>query len=321
MLSQSFGLTNSLPATQAAAKPARQEEVETCMPATVRMAQEAAMGPVSEAKNVFVHGKEVGVMLLVGMVEEIAKQGSSMEFSINDGSGRMKVKYYVTTELPADLASLQVGDYIKAVGSVRAAPSPHLSAVVLKKVASYDEVSYHLIEVAYAALKINQKSKTSDGKTPIALVPVKLDPQTPAPKKPTAVPVAQKNDNVESPEKPLTPVSEPPSQMEGIALFNTDSKDAMGDMRTRAAATEAAPVPMEVDSKAQQDLPPEEALKKEITKRLAAAPVVEDGLEVAALLKGLPGTEAEARKVLEGLVEECEVLDCLSDGTRYALLA
>mmetsp|Transcript_26168 Transcript_26168/g.47801 ORF Transcript_26168/g.47801 Transcript_26168/m.47801 type:complete len:320 (-) Transcript_26168:88-1047(-) len=319
MLSQSFGLTNSLPATQAAAKPARQEEVETCMPATVRMAQEAAMGPVSEAKNVFVHGKEVGVMLLVGMVEEIAKQGSSMEFSINDGSGRMKVKYYVTTELPADLASLQVGDYIKAVGSVRAAPSPHLSAVVLKKVASYDEVSYHLIEVAYAALKMQRSGQFKvPTPTPFKLV---LDPQTPAPKKSTAVPVAPKNDKVESPEKPLMAASEPPSQMEGVALFNMDPQDTTGDMRTQAAATEAAPVPMEVDSKAQQDLPPEEALKKEITKRLAAAPVVEDGLEVAALLKGLPGTEAEARKVLEGLVEECEVLDCLSDGTRYALLS
>eukprot|EP00971_Amphidinium_carterae_P070888 1402191-Amphidinium_carterae.1 len=85
-----------------------------------------------------------------------------MEFSVNDGTGRMKVKYYVTSELPSELASLQVGDYIKAVGSVRATPGVHLSAVVLKKVASYDEVSYHLIEVAYAALKMKSPSERED---------------------------------------------------------------------------------------------------------------------------------------------------------------
>eukprot|EP00971_Amphidinium_carterae_P301427 5989058-Amphidinium_carterae.1 len=134
-----------------------------------------------------------------------------------------------------------------------------------------------------------------EDKVPIPFTTATQAAQTPSPKKLFVAPVAQKPDNVESPEKPLTPVSEPPSQMEGVALFNTDPKDPATDMRTRAAATEATPVPMEVDGAAKQDASPEAALKKAITTRLSGVP--EDvGLPVEILLKDLPGSEADARK-------------------------
>mmetsp|Transcript_29861 Transcript_29861/g.69460 ORF Transcript_29861/g.69460 Transcript_29861/m.69460 type:complete len:321 (+) Transcript_29861:96-1058(+) len=320
MLSQTlnFGGESLSLSQPAAGKATRQEEVETCMPATIRMVEEAAAGARSESGHVYIHNQEVGHLLLVGSVEEIVKQGSSMELSMNDSSGRMKVKYYITSELPADLASLEVGHYIKAVGSVRSSPSTHFSAVALKKVASFDEVSYHLIEVAYAAMKLGQLGKANAASTaPIQLKTVRMgDPQTPAPKTLPAVP--KTGADFDSPEKVASPVAKAP-KMEGCALFGNAEGAPSKDEAMLPVATDA---PMEVDAAVKQEQPMEVNLQEAIMKSLSTVSADDGGMAVSLLMKGLPAqfSEAEVKSKLEQLVEDGDIFDTLGDGMMYAIV-
>merc|ERR1712070_104014 len=55
------------------------------------------------------------------------------------------------------------GRYVSVVGSLRKSPTPHVSAMTLQPVASADEISYHMIEVAHAALRLRNPSKPNGG--------------------------------------------------------------------------------------------------------------------------------------------------------------
>jgi len=114
-------------------------------------AQEARKGD-SELR---VHGQEASQFLLVGLVEDLAKTPNSLEFTLNDASGQLKVRHYFTSASDA-LAEVQAGHYAGIVGSLRTSPVVHFGAAWLWPVTSADEVSYHTIEVAHVALKLRQ---------------------------------------------------------------------------------------------------------------------------------------------------------------------
>merc|ERR1711972_157911 len=101
-----------------------------------------------------VHGVELANFVLVGVVENLMQQATGLEFVLNDASGRIKVRYYQTGDEDAGVKSLVAGRYASIVGTLRTSPMMHVSALSLRLVGSADEVSYHMIEVAHAALKL-----------------------------------------------------------------------------------------------------------------------------------------------------------------------
>jgi len=140
------------------------EDSQSCTPVTLRILQDAAMqrGDNGELR---VHGIEATMLLLVGTVETLARSLHSLEFSLNDGTGRMQARYYTNdSSTDKELADVEPGRYVSVVGSVRTAPSVHLAVTCMRLIDSPDEICYHLIEVAHAALKL--KKSTVEPATP-----------------------------------------------------------------------------------------------------------------------------------------------------------
>jgi len=134
-------------------KAAKQEDRSSCLPTTIRALEIAVQEGGDEFK---VHGVEHGMLCLVGLVESITKQAASMELSLSDGTGRIKARYYVTETPLKELDNIVAGRYISAFGNMRTSPAPHFVMTGMRLVQSADEISYHMIESAHAALKLKQ---------------------------------------------------------------------------------------------------------------------------------------------------------------------
>lgn len=158
--SQNFGYAgDSAAPTQEAPKRAKQEEKQTCIPVTVRVLQDA-VARHAESQEVLIHGVEASIVHIVGVVEALVQQAAMTEFTINDASGRMKVRYYTSSGTGSvDVPGLAAGRYVSVVGNLRTSPSAHISAMSLQAVTGADDVSYHMIEVAHAALRLRNPTK------------------------------------------------------------------------------------------------------------------------------------------------------------------
>jgi hypothetical protein len=174
--SQAFGYGGEAAAPTQAPKAARQEDKQTCIPVTVRILQDA-VARHAESQEVLIHGVEASIVHLVGVVEALVQQSAVLEFQINDGSGRMKVRYYGSGSGSIEgLPGLANGRYVSIVGNLRTSPAAHVSAMSLQASVTADEVSYHMIEVAHAALRLRNPSKAAGLRVGLAVT----DPITPA---------------------------------------------------------------------------------------------------------------------------------------------
>jgi len=163
-----FGATQE--ATQASPEKKRQEDNQTCMPATVRLVLDAQKIVEDKGTELQLHGAEVANVTLVGVVEGLVKQETMTEFTLNDGTGRVKVRHYLSAGIGGDAGKddIVAGCYASIVGSLRTSPAVHISALTLRPVKNGDEVSYHMIEVAHSALTIKKGGTVAPAFTPTA---------------------------------------------------------------------------------------------------------------------------------------------------------
>lgn len=151
------------PASQPEATSRKADENRTnCLPVTLRMLEDALSQRAGD-DELQIHGMPHAMLHIVGTVESLTRQTHSLELSINDGTGRIKARYFVNGS--EDLKDLQLGKYVSAVGQARSAPTVHFAVTFMSLIQSPDEVSYHMIEAAHAALKLD-KDRTPD--TPAA---------------------------------------------------------------------------------------------------------------------------------------------------------
>lgn len=136
--------------TAETAKP-RQEDKQTCLPVTLRSV-ELALATRAGSDELKIHGSEPAFVIAVGVIETLVQQAVGLEFQLNDATARMKVRSF--SAAPEETAKLAAGKYVEVVGSVRTSPEPHLSAQWLRLVEAADEVSYHMIAAAHAALVV-----------------------------------------------------------------------------------------------------------------------------------------------------------------------
>jgi len=136
----------------------RTEEKTTCIPVTVRMLLDAVAARNDEGSDVLIHGSEAGVIVLVGVVEALVQQSAMLEFQLNDGSGRIKVRHYGSGLTD----TLTPGRYVAIVGNLRSSPAVHVSAMSFRAVLQADEVSYHMIDVGHTALRLRSPTSTND---------------------------------------------------------------------------------------------------------------------------------------------------------------
>ena len=131
----------------------RREEKFTCLAATIRSVEVGRNS--SEGGDFRIHGEEVGMVLVVAVVESIVKQAHSLEFVVNDGTGRIQARHYFT-EMKSELENLAPGKYVSLAANVRTVPAPHLAVQFMALINSPDVISHHMIEAAHAALTIQR---------------------------------------------------------------------------------------------------------------------------------------------------------------------
>lgn len=109
--------------------------------------------------------------MLVAIVEGVVRQSTGLEMTLNDSTGRLRARYFVTEPLPGELDAIQPGRYVSLFGSMRSAPTPHFAANGVRLVDCADEASVHLMEAAYTMLRLQQPAepafaKASDSEPP-----------------------------------------------------------------------------------------------------------------------------------------------------------
>jgi len=133
------------------------KSAEVLLPVTVRMVERAVAA--SNGGELRIDGKDVNTILVVGAVEDLNAGQMSLECSVNDATGKMKVRYYLTSpDMQASLAKVENGSYVSLVGIVKTQPTTHISVLTMRPVRSPDEISYHAIEVAHCSLKSKRKA-------------------------------------------------------------------------------------------------------------------------------------------------------------------
>lgn len=141
-------------------KKARTEDKQNCVPVTARIISDAVAKRAEGSSEIQIHGVEVANVVLVGVVEKLSQQTTALEFTLNDGSGRIKVRHYHNNGSET-AAGIKAGEYVVIVGGLRVLPQLHISALSLRPAQGADEVSYHMIEVVHSALQLRRKDESS----------------------------------------------------------------------------------------------------------------------------------------------------------------
>merc|ERR1740129_2373929 len=102
------------------------------------------------------YGTEQSMLILLGVVEGLVRQAMSIEFSLNDATGRIKARFYMSDRQASSLEKLEPGSHVSLFGNVRTAPEKHLAVTGMRLIESADEVSFHMIEAALAAVKLQK---------------------------------------------------------------------------------------------------------------------------------------------------------------------
>lgn len=272
-------------ASQAAAKKPRQEVKETCLPVTLRAVEVALEKRGESGEDLKFYGcAEPQMVLVVAAVESVARSGASLEVVLNDATGRMKGRWFLTDPKEGDLDRIVPGAYVSAFGEVRASPVQHLALKGLRPVDSVDEVSYHMVEVAHAALQLQKAEKGQPA-----------EPATPAAKDSAAsMPAAAPPAAALTPEKPQPGVS-----------------DAAANPYAPAAAEVAAPAAPA--AAAPQAAPAGAELRAAVLAVLRDAAVGPEGLHMDAIVQKAGAGAAEVKAIVAELVDDGDLYSTITE--------
>lgn len=164
-----FGADDATQVAGAGATKQKVEEKTQVLAVTIRSIETAVANRKGDDEVLF-HGIDPGMVVLVGAVETVSQQAASIELSINDSTGRIRLRQYGAEE-GNPLATVEVGKYIIVAGQVRTSPLVHVTVMNARVVRSPDEISYHMIEAAHAALRLQRG--------PTDIMPTLSQPQKP----------------------------------------------------------------------------------------------------------------------------------------------
>lgn len=151
----------------AAEKKPRQEEKQTVLPTTVRAVETSVANRKGDA-DLEMFGSTPSLLVLMGAVESPDIQTSSATFMLNDSTGRLSVRCFAGDGMAESInQSVKAGHYVVATGMVRFSPELHFTAIQLRAVSSGDEIAYHMIESAHAALKLRAAPPAAELPMPV----------------------------------------------------------------------------------------------------------------------------------------------------------
>jgi len=147
---------------------ARGEEKQTSLPVTIRSIENALQ---AESDEISFFGSQPELLILVASIESVQKHPNNLDLVVSDATGRLRVRQFLSGDA-ADTQheGVEVGRYVHMFGQVRSKPESHFVAQNIRPVKTADEVSYHMIESAHAALRLQRGPPAA---SPAQTTPVK----------------------------------------------------------------------------------------------------------------------------------------------------
>ena len=130
-------------------------------PLSVHMALRAFQEAQSSGgdDSFMVSNEAIENVTLVGKVCEVENSESLMKFSLDDGSGRLKVKHYSQDmDGPGGIMDIRDNVYMRAFGTLKtSAGEAYLNAHLVRPVTDFNEVTYHSLQIVQTHMHILHK--------------------------------------------------------------------------------------------------------------------------------------------------------------------
>ncbi|KAJ9647765.1 Replication factor A protein 2 [Coniosporium tulheliwenetii] len=130
---------------------------ETLRPVTIKQVLDAEQKPDSEFS---LDGSRITQITLIGQVRNISTQTTNVTYKLDDGTGTLEVKQWIDSDAPtgldgADSSKPKIVDnaYVRVWGKIKDFNNRrHVGAHVIRPIADYNEISYHLLEATVVHL-------------------------------------------------------------------------------------------------------------------------------------------------------------------------
>ncbi|XP_050127491.1 replication protein A 32 kDa subunit A-like [Malus sylvestris] len=147
MASQSTQFGDSTPS------PAKRRETHGLVPVTVKQISEAHQSG-DEKSNFVISGADVANVSVVGMVFDKAERNTDVDFTVDDGTGRIKCRRWVNENFDSrEMQEIEDGIYVRVNGHLKVFQGVRLIvAFSVRPVKNFDEVAFHFIECIHTHL-------------------------------------------------------------------------------------------------------------------------------------------------------------------------
>ncbi|EON61459.1 hypothetical protein W97_00674 [Coniosporium apollinis CBS 100218] len=130
---------------------------ETLRPVTIKQVLDAEQKPDSEFS---LDGSRITQITLIGQVRNISTQTTNVTYKLDDGTGTLEVKQWIDSDAPSpldggDTSKPKIVDnaYVRVWGKIKDFNNRrHVGAHVIRPIADYNEISYHLLEATVVHL-------------------------------------------------------------------------------------------------------------------------------------------------------------------------
>lgn len=138
---------------------ARSRDSQGLVPVTVKMISEASQSG-DDKLNFMLNGLEVTNVTLVGLVYNKEERASDVNFTLDDGTGRVVCKRWASEVFDTrEMEAIQDGMYVRLIGNLKSFQGKkQIVAFSVRPVTNFDEVTCHYIECIYFHLQ-NSKSQ------------------------------------------------------------------------------------------------------------------------------------------------------------------
>ncbi|CAM9306001.1 unnamed protein product [Ascophyllum nodosum] len=135
----------------------RSKDKQSILPVNVKQVIESEM--TSQESGAKIDGVEVAQVKLVGCIVEMENASTNTEYTIEDTTGRLKVKIFHNdgeggNDRSAERRSRnQIGTYVRVFGNVRSwKDDRHSVAYDMQPISDFNEVTMHVLETIYTHL-------------------------------------------------------------------------------------------------------------------------------------------------------------------------
>lgn len=148
-----FQVENSGPDGQAKSNYGKQ----SLIPVTIKQLKNAAQSPGGDA-NFVVDGRDLYQVTIVGLIQAAEEQATSLQFTVDDGTGSIMVKMWIDTDADESFAERRAqwkeGVIVRVVGQLR--QFNHVKSIVaygILPITDFNEYSFHFIDVVHTHLR------------------------------------------------------------------------------------------------------------------------------------------------------------------------